>query len=86
MIRDRRVLIPLLKTGVSDFPDGRVAVAPLRVHLQVAAVLLKTGACECGIREHAADLGAAEKVPPQLPSPVDLGAAFAAFDRLFDGR
>ena len=38
------------------------------------------------IREHAPDLGPAEKVPPKLTSPLDVCAAVAPFDRPFDGR
>ena len=56
------------------------------MHLQVAAVLLEGGTRECRIREHAPDFGAAEKMPPKLASPLDVCAAVALFDRLFDGR
>ena len=86
MIGDRRVLIATLKAGVGDLLHRRVAVAPFGVHLQVAAVLLKRRTRERGIREHAPDFGAAEKVPPKLASPLDVCAAVAPFDRVFDGR
>jgi hypothetical protein len=56
------------------------------VHLQVAAVLLKTWSRECRVREHAPDFGAAEKVSPKLTSPLNVCAAVAPVDRVFNGR
>jgi hypothetical protein len=56
------------------------------MHLQVAAVLLKTGTLDCRIREHAPDLGPAEKVAPKPTSPLNVCAAVTPFDRAFDGR
>ena len=55
------------------------------MHLQVAAVLLKRGTRDCGIRENSPDFGAAEEVSPKLASPLNVCAAVAAFDRVFDG-
>ena len=46
MIGDRRVVIPTLKTGIGDFLDRRVAVAPFGVHLQIAEILVDGGARE----------------------------------------
>ena len=86
MIGDRRVVITTLKAGVGYLLYRRMAVAPFGVHLQVPAVLLQRGTRKCGIREDAPDFGAAEEVPPKLASPLDVYAAVAPVDRLFDGR
>jgi hypothetical protein len=63
-----------------------VAVAPFGMHLQVAAVLLKSRTFECGIRKNAPDFPTAEEVSPKLASPLSVCAAVAPFDRSFDGR
>src|SRR5437763_17018265 len=85
MIGHRRVLITAPKAGVGNFLYCRVAVAPFGMHLQVAAVLLKRRTSESRIREDAPDLGAAEKVSPKLASSLNVCAAVATIDRVFDG-
>src|SRR4051795_7081315 len=84
MIGDRRIPIATLKARVGYLLDRRIAVAPFGVHLQVAAIQLTRRSGECRIREHAADFSAAEEVAPKLASPIDIGAAIARVDRLFD--
>ena len=79
-------MVATLPAGVGNLLDRRVAIAPFGVHLQIAAVLLERGARECGIREHAPDLGAAEKMLPKPTPPLNVRAAAALFDRPFNGR
>ncbi len=86
MVGHRGVLIASLHAGVGNLFDRRSTIAPFGVHLQITAVLLNGGAIEGGIREHPPDLRAAQKVPPKLPSSLDIGATLAPFDGLFDGR
>src|SRR4030095_4746534 len=81
MIGDRRVSIAALKTRIGNLLDRRIAVAPFRVHLQIAAVLLERGAGERGIQQNAADLRAAQKVPPKLTSSLNIRPPIAARDR-----
>jgi hypothetical protein len=54
--------------------------------LQVAAVLLKTGAFKCRIREHAPNFSPAQKVTTKPSPPLDVGAAVTSVDRAFAGR
>ncbi len=84
MIGHGRILITTRTARVSHLLRRRGAVAPFGVHLQVAAVLLKSGTRERGIRENSPDLGAAEKVLPKLASPFNVSAAVTPCDRLFD--
>ena len=86
MVGDRRVLIASLNAGVGNLLDRRRTIAPFGVHLQITAVLFNGGAIEGGIRENPPHLRAAQKVPPKLPSSLDVGATLATFDGLFDGR
>ena len=86
MIGHRGVLIASLNAGVGNLLDRRSTIAPFGVHLQIAAVLFNGGTIEAGIREHPPYLRAAQKVPPKLPSSLDIGATLAPFDCLFDGR
>ena len=46
----------------------------------------RVGPPKAGSRRDAPDLRAAQKVPPKLPSSLDICATVALFDRLFDGR
>src|ERR1700730_10169554 len=85
MIGHRRVVIATLQAGVGYLVYRRIAVAPFGVHVQVAAVLVKSGARQCGIRENAPDFGATEKMSPELATPRNVCLAVAPFDRLFDG-
>lgn len=59
MVRDRRILITARQTGVGDLLHGRHAIAPFRMHLEIAAILLQRRTIEVGIGQNAPNLGAA---------------------------
>ena len=62
VIRDGRVPVAALEARFDDFVERWSAVAPLRVHLQIAAVVLRRGAVECRVVEDSPYFGAAEKL------------------------
>src|ERR1700704_3642504 len=86
MIGDRRIVIAPFTTGVSNVLDCRVTVAPFGVHLQITAVLLNGRTRERGVCENATDFRTTQKMPPKLPSPLNICSVAALVDRAFDGR
>src|SRR4051812_18867583 len=86
MIGDRRIPVATLQARVGNLLERWIAVAPFGVHLQIAAVLAGGRPVACRVRQHAPDLGAAEKVLPELTPSLDVFAAVALLDRVFDGR
>ena len=64
----------------------RGAVAPFGVHLQVAAGTLEASDRRARDPTARAGLGAAEEMSPKLSPPLDVFAALAPVDRVFDRR
>ena len=86
MIGDPPVGQAQLLHGFRNLIRALVAVAPGRVHLQIAAVLADSGTTERGLRQNPSHLRAAQKVSPQFTSSQDIGASPAPLDGLFNGR
>jgi hypothetical protein len=67
--------------------DGAIeTVTHGRRSVEVTPVLLNGRTCKSGIRKHAADFRAAEKVAPQLAPTVNVRATPAGLDCLFNCR
>src|SRR5205085_2709124 len=73
-------------TGIADLLHCRSAVAPFRMHLQIAAILLNRGSHACGVGENAPDCRPADKVLPKLTPPFDVCPPSARCDRILDRR
>jgi hypothetical protein len=86
MVGHGRVSVAAINAGLGQRLDGGRAVAPLGVHLQVAAVALDGRSIDAVIGKHAPHFGPAQKVPPQVAASQDIGAPLAVFNRLLDRR
>src|SRR5689334_1810275 len=72
-------------TGIGDLGECWVAVAPLRVHLQIAAILVGSRSCEVRVAKDPHHFSAAEKMASQRSTTVDLVARTARVNGLLDG-
>src|SRR5688500_2810473 len=86
MVGDRAVLVSALDRRDDDLRERLPAVAPIRVHLEIAAIVVKPGTGQPLVAQHRDNLRAAEVVRPP-PSPIldrrglpSLG--YGAIDRL----
>src|SRR6185369_8695747 len=85
MIGDGRISISALEARLSNVGQRHRSVAPFRVHLEIAAVLPERRTGHGRVHQNPPDLRAAQKVPPELASPLDVGAPPALVNGALDG-
>src|SRR5436309_2679795 len=86
MIRDAAERVPAIEAAADDVLQRLAAVAPDRVHLQIAAVVVDARSAERRVSERGEDLRAAEKVTAEVAPPLDIGALRAFGYRTLDRR
>src|SRR4029077_19685794 len=86
MIGDGAELVPALDPGEDDVLERLATVAPRRVHLQVAVVVVDARAGQLLVPERGKDLRAAQEMAPQVAAPLDVAALAAFGDRSLDRR
>src|SRR5262245_48040661 len=86
MVGDRRIAVPPREAGLGDLLEGRRAVAPFRMHLEIATVVGRTWSRGRRVVEEAQRFGATEKVLAERPPAPDILELAAVRDRLFDRR
>ena len=72
--------------GLDDRLERLAAVAPRRVHLEIAAVVLAARPAQAGVVVDGADAGAAQEVRAQTAAAVDLAALAAGVDHALHHR
>ena len=86
MIRDRGVRIAARLAGPSDIFDGRTAVAPLGVHLEIAGVIIERWSITRTIVKDSQDFGPAQEMRAQRATTLDVVATATRVNRTFNGR
>ncbi len=86
MVGDRRVPVAACQAGLGNLVHRRRAVAPFRMHLQVAAVVVWRRPVEGRVAQDAEGLGAAEDMLPQASATSDVRLPAARLDGTFNGR
>src|SRR5689334_9559961 len=81
VVSDGGEAIAAVQARVGNLANRRSAVAPFRMHLQIAGVVFERGARKRRISQNATDCGAAQKVPPKLTASFYISPSIAAFDR-----
>jgi hypothetical protein len=77
VIGDGSVLIAPRETGIGYLAQCRRAIAPFRVHLQIAAILVRPWPAECGFAQHTDDFSSAEEMAAERAPPFHIGGSVA---------
>ena len=86
MIRDTAEAVATLDAGRDDLVERLAAVAPRRVHLQIAAIVGDRRSGQLLVLQRREHLRATEKVSAQIAPSCDVFALAALVDRALDRR
>ena len=86
MIRDAAEAVAALDAGRDDLVERLAAVAPRRVHLQIAAIVGEARSDELRVPQRCEHLRAAQEMPAQIALPLDVRCLVALGDRALHRR
>src|SRR5881628_3486676 len=86
MVGDGAERVSEVDAGFDDVLERLAAIAPRRVHLEIAAIVLDPRPGQRRVAQRAEDLRAAEGMIAKAAAALDILLLAAAGDRALDGR